>query len=158
METAWKGTTNVYHATAGSIERMGESEQWQELWHGLQDVLGPKWTFHILRLLSEDPQGFNAIQRELSGLTAPMLSQRLKELQCHGLVERTVEETTPPTTTYALTDQGAQIAMHLRELESLVELQESSAGDRPNEDCTATSEECRNEALSDGCVTVRDGC
>ena len=79
---------------------MSENEQWQAIWHGLQDMLGPKWTLHILRLLSEGPQGFNAMQREIGGLTAPMLSQRLKELRCHGLVERMVAETTPPTTTY----------------------------------------------------------
>ena len=101
---------------------MGEDEQWQAKWHGLQDILWPKWTLHILRLLSEAPHGFNAMQRELNGLSAPMLSQRLKELRCHGLVERMVANTTPPETTYSLTEQGAEIAMRLRELEPLVEL------------------------------------
>ncbi|MFA9516177.1 winged helix-turn-helix transcriptional regulator [Halopenitus sp. H-Gu1] len=136
---------------------MGENERWQEKWHGLQDVLGPKWSLHILRLLSEGSHGFNAIQHELSGLTAPMLSQRLTELSCHGLIERTVEETRPPTTAYSLTEQGAQVATHLRELESLVELHGRTDGDR-RQDCSETSEECRNEALSDGCVTVVDQC
>jgi len=136
---------------------MSDSEQWQATWHGLQDVLGPKWTLHILRLLSEAPQGFNAIQRELDGLTAPMLSRRLKELRCHGLVERMVAETTPPTTTYSLTEQGTEIAAQLRELEPLVELHDH--GDGPEADgCSPTSLECRDEALTTGCVTTIDQC
>ena len=137
---------------------MGENEQWQAKWHGLQDILGPKWTMHILRLLSDGSHGFNAIQSELTGLTAPMLSQRLKELRCHGLVERTVAETSPPTTTYSLTDHGAQIATHLRELEPLVELHDRTADDRQTENCSGTSTECRTEALPNGCVTVVDQC
>ncbi|MEF8787367.1 MAG: helix-turn-helix domain-containing protein [Haloarculaceae archaeon] len=136
---------------------MSEQEQWQAKWHGLQDILGPKWTLHILRLLSEGSKGFNAIQTELDGLTAPMLSQRLKELRCHGLVERTVADTTPPTTTYSLTEQGAEIATRLRELESLVELHDQEDSDKAT-DCSSTSQECRDEALAGGCVTVVDHC
>lgn len=147
---------------------------WEATWHGLQDVLGPKWTFHILRLLSMEPRGFTAIRDELDGLTAPMLSKRLKELGCHGFVERHVEATTPPTTTYTLTTEGEQIAMQLRELESLVELHGRptdpdhdrnhgvNSGNAPtrSESCRdeALSENCRDEALSERCVTVVDQC
>lgn len=137
---------------------MSENEQWQAKWHGLQDVLGPKWALHILRLLSEESYGFNDMQTELSGLTAPMLSQRLKELRCHGLVERTVAETSPPTTSYSLTDQGNQIATHLRKLEPLVELHDRAADDSLSEGCSDTSMECRTEALTDGYITVGNQC
>ena len=137
---------------------MSENEEWQAKWHGLQDILGPKWTLHILRLLSEGSYGFNAIRDELGGLTAPMLSQRLKELRCHGLVKRSVAETSPPTTTYSLSDRGEQIARRLRELESLVELHERSVADEQTDGCSDTATECRTEALTDGCVTVIDQC
>jgi|GEM_PF-621066 len=136
---------------------MTENEHWQAKWHGLQDILGPKWTLHVLRLLSDGPRGFNAIQRELDGLTAPVLSQRLKELRCHGLVERAVAETTPPTTTYSLSEQGAQIATRLRELESLVELRTTGA-EAADDGCSTTPHDCRDEALPDGCVTAVDHC
>ena len=140
---------------------------WKTTWHGLQDVLGPKWTFHILRLLSTEPRGFTEIRNELDGLTAPMLSKRLKELRCHGFVERTVEATTPPTTSYALTRDGKQIAMQLRELESLVELHgrptdpDAEPDSGHGADCENRSnatDNCRGEALSEGCVTVVDQC
>ena len=137
---------------------MTENNGWQAKWHGLQDVLGPKWTFHLLRLLSEGPSGFNEIERELDGLTAPMLSQRLKELRCHGFVERTVAETSPPTTSYSLTDQGERVAVHLRELESMVDLRNRATEEGRPGDCSAAATECRTEALADGCVTVGDGC
>ncbi|WP_049981512.1 winged helix-turn-helix transcriptional regulator [Halolamina rubra] len=136
---------------------MSESEQWQAKWHGVQDVLGPKWTLHILRLLSEGPRGFNAVQRELDGLTAPMLSRRLKELRCHGLVERQVADTTPPSTSYSLTEQGREIATRLRELEPLFELHGRGDGSE-TDGCSTTSQECRGEALTTGCVTADDGC
>lgn len=137
---------------------MSGNEHWQAKWHGLQDVLGPKWALHILRLLSEGPYGFNAIQNELGGLTAPMLSQRLKELRCHGLVERTVVETSPPTTTYSLSERGEQIAGHLRNIEPLVELHDRAGDEQQTDDCSGTATECRTEALPDGCVTVLDRC
>lgn len=141
-----------------NTELMSENEQWQTKWHGLQDILGPKWTLHILRLLSEKSCGFNEIQSELSGLTPPMLSQRLKELRCHGLVERTVVETAPPTTTYSLTDQGNRVATHLRKLEPLVEIYDRAADDNQPDSCSDISAECRTEALTDRCVTVGDQC
>ena len=132
---------------------MSEHDEWQATWHGLHDILGPKWTFHILRILSEDSHGFNAIRDSLDGLTAPILSQRLKELRCHGLVDRTVETTTPPTTTYSLTPTGTEIATRLRGLESLVEINE-----QPARDCSAETTDCRSEALADGCVTAANQC
>jgi DNA-binding HxlR family transcriptional regulator len=129
---------------------MERNERWQATWHGLHDILGPKWALHVLRVLSTDARGFNAIKNELDGLTAPVLSTRLKELRCHGLVERTVENTSPPTTTYSLTPRGAEIAAHLRRLESLVDLQPAGCSDAPGD--------CRGQALEDGCVTVGEYC
>lgn len=137
---------------------MTEHGHWQAKWHGLQDILGPKWALHILRLLSEEPHGFNAIRRELDGLTAPMLSQRLKELRCHGLVERRIDETTPPTTIYSLSEQGAQIAEQLRGLESLVELHDRTANNHESVDCADVGGECRSESLVTGCVMAADRC
>lgn len=123
-------------------------------WHGLQDVLGPKWSMHVLRLLLAEPRGFNAILEALPGLSAPVLSRRLDELQCHGLVDRSVAPTTPPTTTYSLTDGGERVATLLRDLEPLVELRDDCADD----DCGCGTGECRDEALGRGCLTAVPCC
>lgn len=96
--------------------------EWQTTWHALRGVLGSKWSIHVLRLLGSGPRGFNEMKRELDGITATMLSRRLEELRCHGFVDRTVEETTPPTTTYRLTAAGAEVLTHLEEIEKLTTL------------------------------------
>jgi DNA-binding HxlR family transcriptional regulator len=120
---------------------------WQRVWHHLYGSLGSKWTFHVLRLLSEGDAGFNEMKRELDGVTAKTLSQRLAELRCRGFVERHVEATTPPTTRYTLTTQGEQFVSTLRELESLVEVVE--CGDCGEDECAvAVGEEPDSDALA----------
>lgn len=98
----------------------GDADDWQRVWHTLHGTLGNKWTFHVLRLLSDRDAGFNEMKRELDGITAKTLSQRLRELRCRGFVERHVEATTPPSTRYTLTDAGQEFVATLRELETMV--------------------------------------
>jgi DNA-binding HxlR family transcriptional regulator len=47
-----------------------------------------------------------------------LLSQRLRELEAAGLVERKVEPVAPPRVTYSLTRKGADLDPALRELEA----------------------------------------
>lgn len=107
-------------------ERMTSEEipEWQAVWYGLHRTLGRKWATHVLRLLFENPCGFNEIRRELDGPTAKTLSERLTELRCHGLVERHVKATSPPSTQYTLTSAGMRFVAVLRELEAEVALVE----------------------------------
>jgi DNA-binding HxlR family transcriptional regulator len=95
-------------------------DDWRETWHGLHDVLGGKWAFHVLRALDEEPQGFNALGDAL-GVRPKTLSARLSELRCRGFVDREVHPTTPPTTTYRLTARGEEFVSYLRAMEELVE-------------------------------------
>lgn len=124
---------------------MTESD-WQTTWHALHDLLGAKWSVHVLRLLDTGSYGFNELKREIDGVTATMLSRRLKELECHGFVDRSVEETTPPTTTYRLTEEGREFTEHLRRMEKTVD---ASRCEQRSE-CTASFEEV--------CLTVGAGC
>jgi DNA-binding HxlR family transcriptional regulator len=45
-----------------------------------------------------------------------LLSQRLRELEAEGLVERKVEPGAPVRVSYSLTDKGADLSPALREL------------------------------------------
>lgn len=96
-----------------------EVPEWQRTWHGLWDILGCKWTFHIIRLLSLEPHGFNEMQRQLEGITSTMLSRRLKELEREGVVSREVVDTSPPRTNYRLTGTGRELSKILMEIEEL---------------------------------------
>lgn len=96
-----------------------ETTDWQRTWHGLWDILSCKWTFHVIRLLSTGEHGFNEMERALDGITSTMLSRRLKQLESEGILSREVESTSPPSTSYRLTETGRELARHLREIEEL---------------------------------------
>ncbi|USZ67304.1 helix-turn-helix transcriptional regulator [Halorussus salilacus] len=106
-------------------------DDWRRTWHAIRDVLGSKWAFHVVRALAREERGFNDLKRELDGVTAKTLSGRLRELRCLGFVEKEVHATSPPTTTYRLTDHGEDLAAILADVESLVEVVECGDGDCP---------------------------
>ncbi|EMA44184.1 winged helix-turn-helix transcriptional regulator [Halococcus saccharolyticus] len=125
-----------------------ESSEWRAVWHGLHQALRGKWAMHVLRLLFEGPRGFNEMRRELDGPTAKTLSERLTELRCHGLVERHVEATSPPSTRYELTPAGRRFVAVLRELEVEVDLVECGCA----EECeVATVDAERTAAATEEC-------
>lgn len=102
----------------------GEPESgadWQRTWHDLWEILGCKWTFHVVRVLSMEPEGcgFNEMERRIDGITSTVLARRLDQLETAGLVEKTWAVTSPPSSSYRLTETGAAIADHLREIEQL---------------------------------------
>lgn len=71
--------------------------------------LGGAWTPNILWYLREGPRRFNELRRDIDGVSAKVLSQRLQRLQSDGIVTRTVIPTSPPTVDYELTDFGREI-------------------------------------------------
>lgn len=92
-----------------------------DLWHGVHDLLGRKWTIHVLVTLAEQPHGFNDLKRSHQGLTAKVLSSRLDDLRCRRFVEREVHPTTPPRTMYHLTPAGRRFTDRLLSLEDALE-------------------------------------
>lgn len=96
-----------------------ETRDWKQTWHDLWQVLGCKWTFHIIRLLSTGDYGFNEMKRQLDGITATMLSRRLKQLEAEGLVSKTVIASSPPSTSYRLTADGEKLSHALRDIEEI---------------------------------------
>ena len=107
------------------------SDDWRRTWHAVRSVLGSKWAFHVVRALSERAQGFNELRRSLGGVSAKTLSERLRELRCLGFGEKEVHATSPPTTTYRLTDHGESLATVIYDVESLVEVVKCPDGDCP---------------------------
>ena len=64
------------------------------------------WTHQILWYLREEPRRFGDLKRDLSGVSAKVLTTRLRELEDLGVLSRTVQPTSPPTVEYALTSLG----------------------------------------------------
>ena len=69
-------------------------------------VLGGKWTASILWHLKDAPVRFNDLGRMIGGASKKMISERLKHLEAHGLIEREVLETRPLGVAYRITARG----------------------------------------------------
>ncbi|MEL6686623.1 MAG: helix-turn-helix domain-containing protein [Pseudomonadota bacterium] len=69
-------------------------------------VIGGKWTGSILWHLKDDPVRFNDLSRLVSGASKKMITERLRHLQRHGLITRTVRETSPISVEYQATEAG----------------------------------------------------
>lgn len=72
-------------------------------------ILGKKWTGLILRILLDGPKRFTEIKDLIPGVSDRMLSDRLKELECAGIVERHVIEHRPVLIHYSLTRKGQEL-------------------------------------------------
>jgi DNA-binding HxlR family transcriptional regulator len=77
--------------------------------HAAIELIGKRWTGAILCTLTEGPLRFGELARAVPGLSDRLLSQRLRELEDEGLVEREVEPGTPVRVTYSLTGKGADL-------------------------------------------------
>lgn len=70
------------------------------------NVIGDRWTMLILRELLTGVTNFNEIKNNLPGLSANILSLRLKSLEKSGLVTSKLYSTHPPRYSYHLTESG----------------------------------------------------
>jgi DNA-binding HxlR family transcriptional regulator len=86
------------------------------LFHAAIELIGKRWTGAIISALTEGPLRFGELARAVPGLSDRLLSQRLRELEDEGLVEREVEAGTPVRVTYSLTEKGAELRPAIGEL------------------------------------------
>ncbi len=82
----------------------------------VMDLLARKWMGLILRVLMCGPRRFNQIMAAVPGLSDPLLTQRLRELQARGLVKRSVFPTSPVRVEYELTEAGLDLERAVRAL------------------------------------------
>lgn len=69
-------------------------------------LLGKRWTWLVLRVLLDGEARFGDFLARIQGISDPILSERLKELEAQGLVQRRVLPETPVRVEYALTPKG----------------------------------------------------
>jgi DNA-binding HxlR family transcriptional regulator len=86
--------------------------------HHAIELIGKRWTGAIVCALTERPMRYAELGKAVPGLSDRLLSQRLRELEEEGLVERVVEAGTPVRVTYSLTEAGQQLDPVLSELKS----------------------------------------
>ena len=79
-------------------------------------LLGQRWTGLIIHQLMDEPKRFGQLTEEI-GISGRLLSERLKNLEGDGLVERTVHPETPVRIEYSLTEKGASLQPVMKEIE-----------------------------------------
>ena len=87
---------------------------------GLLELLTRPWTLHILWSLSHNgPMRFGVLRKNVDGISARVLTERLRTLEEKGFVFRNYEPTIPPAVTYGITERMKDIEKVLAQLESL---------------------------------------
>jgi DNA-binding HxlR family transcriptional regulator len=87
--------------------------------HQAVELVGKRWTGAILYvLLHGGSMRFSEIAHAVPDLSDRLLSERMKELEAYGIVERRVTEATPARVEYELTDRGRELAPALHELKA----------------------------------------
>lgn len=80
----------------------------------VMEIVGRRWSGGILLALGMGAERYTEIERRVQGLSGRMLTVRLRELEDAGLVERTVEPTTPVSVRYHLSERGMELLRSLQ--------------------------------------------
>lgn len=80
------------------------------------ELIDRRWSPQVLVRLLDGPKRFAQLVTEIPGVSRRMLSERLRELEAAGLVQRDVGPGSPTTITYSLADQPGELIEALRAL------------------------------------------
>jgi DNA-binding HxlR family transcriptional regulator len=96
----------------------GEAPACCPLYHEAVELVGRRWTGAILRVLMDGPLRFSQIAQAVPELSDRLLSERMKELERRGVVERTVYPGPPLRVEYSLSQMGRELEPALAELQT----------------------------------------
>ena len=94
----------------GTMEGMADPSPLEEA----VSRVGDRWALLIVSALLDGPRRFNDLQADVAGIAPNVLSQRLRNLEQHGVVVATPYSERPPRYVYQLTAAGAELAGALR--------------------------------------------
>lgn len=104
----------------------------------LLEMLTRPWTLHILWVLGgHGPMRFGALRRAVEGISARLLTVRLRTLEQEGFVTRSVVPGKVPEVTYTPTDQMRDIGEFMQQLQRASERWHTPEGS-PRREVTRT--------------------
>ena len=119
------GAATAAHSGAGAATRKGEAtangthrHPCCSLYHRAVELVGKRWTGAILLVLLDGPAHFSEIRALVPEISDRLLSERLKELEAEGIVERRVLDGSPVRVEYAMTDKGRALEPTVHALKS----------------------------------------
>jgi DNA-binding HxlR family transcriptional regulator len=79
-------------------------------YHHAVELIGRRWTGAIINIMLTGTTRFSDLTQAIPGLSDRMLSERLKELEAEGIVQRCVFADTPVRIEYRITDKGRALS------------------------------------------------
>ena len=76
--------------------------------------VGDRWSLLLIEALLGGPRRFGELSTDIAGIAPNILSERLKRLEGERIIRATPYSERPPRFTYALTDEGHELAGVLR--------------------------------------------
>lgn len=83
---------------------------------GFETIRG-KWKSIIICHLYRGQKRFLELQREISGVSQKVLTEKLKELEEEGIIERIVYAEVPPRVEYKLSEKGRELGEAMKLIE-----------------------------------------
>ena len=83
-------------------------------------LIGSKWSMLLLCALRAGPKRTGELKRRLEGVSAKMLTQTLRELERHGIVQREDFGEVPPRVEYRLSPLGRSLSVLVIQIEDWV--------------------------------------
>lgn len=85
-------------------------------YHRAVELIGKRWTGAIVFVLMDGPLRFSEVKVLVPDLSDRLLSERMKELEAEGIVERRVIDEMPVRVEYCLTAKGRALEPAVRSL------------------------------------------
>jgi DNA-binding HxlR family transcriptional regulator len=102
-----------------TLERPGEEVMCCPRLHETVELVGKRWSGAIVYVLMQGgTMRFSQIAHAVPDLSDRLLSERLKELEARGIVERRVIDGSPVKVEYELTERGRDLRDALAELKA----------------------------------------
>ena len=74
-------------------------------------LIGQRWNSYILVVLLQNGRTrFGQLKKLIPQITSKVLTEKLRELEASGLIDRNHQPTIPPTVSYQLTDLGCSLS------------------------------------------------
>ena len=80
------------------------------------DLLERRWVISVVWASLEGAVRFNEFRQAVEGVPPRTLTERLRELEAAGVLERRVVDASPPFAEYTLTERGRRLAPVLQAL------------------------------------------
>ena len=85
----------------------------------LEDVIGCKWSGSVLLAIEAGINRPGMLERHIDGISAKVLSERLRKLTVYGLLEKHSFAEIPPRTEYTLTVLGKKLVSIIQQIHEL---------------------------------------